>query len=142
MVGAELAGPALASVLFTVAVALAFGVRAASLLVSLVLLGGLRLRSAPHAAGCAQRFAPLIGQIREGARWLAGSPMLRAITVGSVVLAFADTAWFSILVLYVLRVLDRSERVYGHLVAIGAAGGSSAVRSRGGSRGGSRRSGS
>jgi len=67
--------------------------------------------------------AALRQELAEGLRWLRRHADIRDTTVAVGVIAAMDAAWFAVLVLYVIQVLDQKPGVYGLLLAIGAVGG-------------------
>jgi MFS family permease len=127
IVGSELAGPAAGGWLFGLAAVLPFAVNAGTLGIAVLLLltlpavftpppregpgaGRTRLSSARHDLG-------------EGLRWVWRHAAIRDVTIMAGVVSAMDAAWFSVFVLYVMRVLHQQPGAYGLLLAIGAVGG-------------------
>lgn len=119
VVGNEFAGPLLGAALVAVALALPVGVDAALLLVALVLV--LTLAEA-------RRPVP-VADPGPGPGWTAGFRELRAhrdllaVTGCGAVVAFADAAWWSVLVLVSAELLGLPPAGFGALLAAGAVGG-------------------
>lgn len=123
-IGNELAGPPVGSVLFAIAPAAPFFGDAVSYGVSAAAARKLSgtARSQASAENPIGRPA-LWHSFLEGVRYIAGHPYLRAITVWGAAFNVGSTAAFSLLVLYVLDVLDVGEPFYGVLLGITAIGG-------------------
>ena len=62
-------------------------------------------------------------QIRGGLRWLRDHRSFWPVPATSVALAITDSAWFTLLVLYVQDILHLGSAWYGILLAVGAVGG-------------------
>jgi Na+/melibiose symporter-like transporter len=119
--GNELAGPALGAWLFGVAAVLPFATNTGTLAVAVLLvvsITGMFVPAAPPGPRASLRH-----EIGEGLRWLWAHRPLRTMTGLGVVLAFADAAAFSLLVLYNLEVLRLGSAAFGLLLAAGAVGG-------------------
>ncbi len=136
----QLLGPVVGSLLFAVALFLPFGlssllmVGAAVLVRSLPdLFPGPREGEQGHSAGEAEpragkrstsrNISRVAKEISEGIRFLAQHRVLRATLGLGIVLTLTDTAWFSILVLFVSEKLGMPRGAYGLFLAIGALGG-------------------
>lgn len=65
----------------------------------------------------------LVTELLSGARWLLSHPRLAAVTCSGAAIAFADAAWWSVLVVYSENVLGLPEAGFGLLLAAGAVGG-------------------
>ena len=115
----EFVGPPLGAILFAVAAALPFAADATSFLLAGVVLLSLRGSFRPDAI---EPRRSLIADIREGLRWLRDRTGLRRLVVASGIWSFVDGAWFSLFVLYALRVLHVSEGAFGLLLTAGGIG--------------------
>jgi predicted MFS family arabinose efflux permease len=76
---------------------------------------------APQAPGTS--LAALRQEFSEGLGWLRRHSSVRDVTIAVGVIAVMDAAWFAVLVLYVIHILNQKPGMYGLLVAIGAVGG-------------------
>jgi len=127
VIGNELAGPAAGGWLFGLATVLPFAVNAGTLGIAVLLLltlpGVFRPigQPAPQAPGTS--LAALRQEFSEGLGWLRRHPSIRDVTIAVGVIAVMDAAWFAVLVLYVIHILNQKPGMYGLLVAIGAFGG-------------------
>ena len=127
VVGNELAGPAAGGWLFGLATVLPFAVNAGTLGIAVLLLltlpGVFRpiAQPAPQAPGTS--LAALRQEFSEGLGWLRRHSSVRDVTIAVGVIAVMDAAWFAVLVLYVIHILNQKPGMYGLLVAIGAVGG-------------------
>ncbi|GIG90513.1 MFS transporter [Plantactinospora endophytica] len=65
----------------------------------------------------------LRAELGVGIRWLARHRQLRTVTASGTLLAFADAAWWAVLVVFATDVLHLPPAGYGLLLAAGAAGG-------------------
>ncbi|GIG86263.1 MFS transporter [Plantactinospora endophytica] len=124
IVGNEFLGPLLGALLFAVAVTLPVALDATALLVAVVLILTLR-RAAPAIATVdpAGSRPPLLVDLGRGARWLLSNPRLAAVTCSGAAVCFADSAWWSVLVVYSNDVLGLPEAGFGLLLTAGAVGG-------------------
>jgi MFS family permease len=114
------AGPGLAGALIQLLTApLAVVADAASFLVSAVLLRSIR-RPEPPPEPSAR--LPLRRSIVDGLRMLLGHPLLRAIIVVSVPIAFFTAGFLAIYVLYATRELELSPATIGLIFAAGGVG--------------------
>jgi MFS family permease len=127
IVGSELAGPAAGGWLFGVAAALPFAVNAGTLGISVLLLLTLPSVFGPVSESAhpesATSLAALRQEFSDGVRWLWRDSGVRDVTIAAGVISAMDAAWFAVLVLYVIHVLDQKPGMYGILLAIGAIGG-------------------
>jgi predicted MFS family arabinose efflux permease len=119
--GNELAGPALGAWLFGVAAVLPLATNTGALAVAVLLVASITGMFLPVTPAGPR--ASLGQEIREGLRWLWGQRLLRAMTGIGMVLAFADVAAFSLLVLYNQEILRLGPAGFGLLLAAGAVGG-------------------
>ncbi|MDP9494130.1 MAG: MFS transporter [Actinomycetota bacterium] len=120
--GNEIVGPPIGAMLFSVAVVLPFASSAAGLVVAVVLVLGLAGSFRP-ATIATDSSDGMWRQLTEGFRFVRRDRELATVTLLAGVLYAADAAWFAILVLYSLEVLDLSEAAFGALLAVGAVGG-------------------
>jgi predicted MFS family arabinose efflux permease len=120
----NLIGPPAGSALFTLAAALPFDLEVILYGVSTLLIRRLPdWRTTISGSDRSITASNIRRDVTEGLRWLAHHRQLRTITILTAVLAITDTAWFSVLVLYVRDVLHESARTYGLLLGAGAVGG-------------------
>ena len=119
--GNELVGPAIGSWLFALGLALPIAIDSGLVAASSMFILSLPILTAPTSD------APVVkktrGQIREGIRWLLAHRGLSAVTVAGAVLALLDSAWYAVLVLFVLDELNFAEAGFGALLAVAAVGG-------------------
>jgi len=127
VIGNELAGPAAGGWLFGLATVLPFAVNAGTLGIAVLLLltlpGVFRPISQPAPQAPGTSLAALRQEFSEGLGWLRRHPSIRDVTIAVGVIAVMDAAWFAVLVLYVIHILNQKPGMYGLLVAIGAFGG-------------------
>ena len=127
VIGNELAGPAAGGWLFGLATVLPFAVNAGTLGIAVLLLltlpGVFRPISQPAPQAPGTSLAALRQEFSEGLGWLRRHPSIRDVTIAVGVIAVMDAAWFAVLVLYVIHILNEKPGMYGLLVAIGAFGG-------------------
>jgi len=67
--------------------------------------------------------APLLTEIAEGLRWVLGHALLRRIVATTAISNFFSTIVFTLLPIYVLRILGFSPELMGLLFSLGAVGG-------------------
>jgi MFS family permease len=118
LVAGQFAGPSLGSALFTISAPLTFGLNALLFSLSAFLMG----RVPPVAGKGGHEDASAWRSLREGVAWLLCSRPLRLLAIASACFFFFSGAWFGILVLYVVDVLDLSVVTFGAVLAIGALG--------------------
>ncbi|HEX6525822.1 MAG TPA: MFS transporter [Streptosporangiaceae bacterium] len=128
IVGNELAGPAAGGWLFGMAAVLPFGVNAGTLGIAVLLLLTLpSVFAPPPRQGQPGPGQPGLSSARrdagEALSWVRRNPAIRDITIMAGVAAAMDSAWFAVLVLYVIKNLHQQPGAYGLMLAIGAAGG-------------------
>lgn len=117
--GAGFVGPLVGALLFGVAVALPFGVDAATFLCSAVLLSRIRYRrpaTAPPAT------AGVLSEMLAGARWLWRHSLLRSLALLSCLINLAGNAMLAVLVVHAAKVLHLSPFGYGVMLSCQAAG--------------------
>jgi MFS family permease len=119
--GNELVGPAIGSWLFAIGLALPIAVDSGLVAASAMFILSLPILTVSKADAPSARKGP--GQIREGVRWLLAHQGLTAVTVAGAVLALLDSAWYAVLVLFVLDELNLVEAGFGALLAVAALGG-------------------
>lgn len=121
--GNEFVGPPLGGYLFGVALVLPFAVNGGTLAIAVALVAGipgLVQNTDPAGTGVASRESR---QIRAGFRWLGNHRAFWPVPATSAALAITDTAWFTLLVLYIHEVLHLGSVWYGLMLSIGAVGG-------------------
>lgn len=123
LVGNEFVGPLVGGVLFAAGAALPFVANGATtaLAVLLVLWVPAALLSTAASPTTARR-RPRLG-VAAGLAWLAHQPLLRVLAVAVAAVALADSAWFSVFVLYAEQRLGLGATGFGALLALGAGGG-------------------
>jgi MFS family permease len=121
--GNEFVGPPLGGYLFGIALVLPFAVNSATLAIAVALVAGIPalIRTTKWAAVTDSRQQR--SRIRVGVRWLRGHRRFWPVPATSIALAMTDSAWFTLLVLYVHDVLHLNPAWYGILLAVGAVGG-------------------
>jgi MFS family permease len=117
----EFIGPPIGGLLFAVAAWAAIASDAVGWALAAALLFGVRGRFRPSQAEAPPR-ASLTADVREGLVWLWHNPPLRALAATVALLGLVDTAWFAILVLFSIELLDVGPAGYGLLVAAGGLG--------------------
>ncbi|KAB8163802.1 MFS transporter [Streptomyces sp. 3MP-14] len=123
----QLTAPPLGAALFAVAVALPFGVNAASYVVAALLIatlrGALPAPAREPARAPARSRRRVRAEIAEGVRWLWNQPVIRLVAVVLTLMNVTLVAAFSLLVLYAKERLGLGEVGYGLLYSASAAGG-------------------
>lgn len=123
IVGSELAGPAAGGWLFGLAAVLPFAASTGAIGVAVLLLLTLPdvfrpvRQPGPAAKGARRR------NLTGGLAWVRRHQDIKNLTIVLGVISAMDAAWFAVLVLYVIHVLDQAPGAYGVLLAVGAAGG-------------------
>lgn len=117
--GSGFVGPLVGALLFGVAMALPFGVDAATFLCSAVLVSRIR-RSRPIDAGPGT--AGMLSEMLAGARWLCSHHLLRSLALVSCVINIAGNAMLAVLVVHSEKVLHLSPFGYGVMLACQAVG--------------------
>lgn len=121
--GSEFIGPPLGGFLFGVALVLPFAVNGGTLAIAVALVACIPalLQTPDEVAGIeAVRRRTKVG---GGVQWLREHRAFWPVPATSAALAITDSAWFTLLVLYVQQVLHLSSAWYGILLAVGAIGG-------------------
>ncbi|RZU52370.1 putative MFS family arabinose efflux permease [Krasilnikovia cinnamomea] len=117
--GTGFVGPLLGALLFSVAVALPFGLDAATFVCSAILISGIRrnrpVEARPPAAG-------MWSEMMAGARWLARHHLLRTLALLSCLINLAGNAMLAVLVVHSTRVLHLTAFGYGIMLACQAVG--------------------
>lgn len=119
--GNEFIGPPLGGYLFGVAMVLPFAINGGTLAIAVALVASIPALVRPR--------TPAIGHerdrpgVRAGLRWFRDHRNFWPIPATTIALAMTDSAWFTILVLYIQEVLHLQAAWYGILLAIGAVGG-------------------
>ena len=121
--GNEFVGPPLGGYLFGIAVVLPFAVNGGTLAIAVALVAGIpalvRTTDAADGTGPSRQRSP----VKVGVRWLREHRTFWPVPATSAALAMTDSAWFTLLVLYVSDILHLSPAWYGVLLAVGAIGG-------------------
>lgn len=122
LAGNEFVGPLVGGVLFGAGAALPFFVHGATTAVAVLLVLSLpaAVLTAARSPDSPDTVAP---GVRPGLRWLAGQRALRTLVFTVAAVAVADSAWFSVFVLYGERRLALDAGEFGALLAVGALGG-------------------
>jgi MFS family permease len=117
---AEMGGPALAGILFTLFSApFAIAVNAVTYLVSAIFLAGLRHAEAPPRP--AKRMT-LANDLRAGLVAAMSQPLVRAPFLANLVSSFSGAAFATLYALFALRTLHFSPAILGVVVAMGGVG--------------------
>lgn len=121
--GNEFVGPPLGGYLFGIAVVLPFAINGGTLAIAVALVASIPalLKTTNAAAGTGTTRQQ--SRIRVGLQWLRQHRSFWPVPATSVALAMTDSAWFTLLVLYVQEILHLSSAWYGILLAVGAVGG-------------------
>lgn len=121
--GNEFVGPPLGGYLFGVALVLPFAVNGGALALAVALVAG--IPALVQTAGPAGTAGVALESLRisAGLRWLRENRTFWPVPATSAALAITDTAWFTLLVLYIHDVLHLSSAWYGIMLAVGAVGG-------------------
>ncbi|WP_063763184.1 MFS transporter [Streptomyces sp. NRRL WC-3742] len=122
IVGGHLIGPLLGSTLFAVAAGYPFTVDGLSFALAAALVAATGRSGAARAKGG----KPVLGEIREGVRWLYAHREVRLLALLSGVAALAFYLGITMLVLLVTRTMDAPASAYGLVLAAGAIGGTAA----------------
>lgn len=120
--GNEFVGPPLGGYLFGIALVLPFAINGGTLAIAVILVASIPalIQTTTTAAPGPRRHR---SPIKVGLHWLRAHRNYWSIPATSVALAMTDSAWFTILVLYIQDVLHLEPVWYGILLAVGAIGG-------------------
>lgn len=118
--GNEAVGPSVGGLLFSAHPALPFLVKSILLTGAAASIFSLRLE-APR-RGVTGR-TTLLREVREGLRVTWGDERLRYLALAGGTLVISDSAWYAVLVLYGIEVLNADEIMFGVLLACGGIGG-------------------
>lgn len=110
-------GAPLGSLLFAMSVALPFGIDAASFVIAVILVLGVRGRFNPNTAP-RHESASLYAEMRTGMRWLWKQPLLRSIALSLALSNLAFQMPQAVFVLFAREELDVSETGFGFLLAV------------------------
>jgi MFS family permease len=121
--GNEFIGPPLGGFLFGIALVLPFALNGGTLAIAVALVACIPalLQTPDEAAGT--RAKRQQARASGGLQWLRRHRGFWPVPATSAALAMTDSAWFTLLVLYVQQVLHLSSAWYGILLAVGAIGG-------------------
>jgi MFS family permease len=124
LVGANLAGPPLGAALFVWLPGLPLLLEAGSFAVAAVLVASLRrgIDDQPPPVAAAMRTS-LVTELADGLRYLMGHRLLRTLAMLLAAINAISGAVVSLLVLYVLEVMEYPEAAYGWFMAVFAIGG-------------------
>lgn len=121
--GNEFIGPPLGSYLFGIALVLPFAINGGTLAIAVALVVSIpalvHTTNTPLGTGAGRPRS----RITVGLRWVREHRSFWPVPATSVALAMTDSAWFTLLVLYVHEVLHVGSAWYGILLAAGAVGG-------------------
>ncbi|MCP4223640.1 MAG: MFS transporter [Actinomycetia bacterium] len=121
-VAGEILGGPIGGALFTIATFLPFLVDAISFLAG-ALLVWLIATPLQEPIEAEAKATSMIDDIKEGARFLVGQPVLRGIAAAVALSNLADSATRGLMVLMVTNKLDGSEVIFGLIITVGAVGG-------------------
>lgn len=121
--GNEFIGPPLGGYLFGVAMVLPFAVNSGTLTIAVVLIASMPALFRPRSGTTSDPDSRTETGIRAGLRWVVHHRNVWPVPVTTIALAMTDSAWFTLLVLYIHDVLALPTVWYGILLAIGAIGG-------------------
>ncbi len=122
--GNEFVGPPLGGYLFGIAVALPFAINGGTMAIAAALVAS--IPAMMQTATASQERSPrpnLIMDLRSGLSWLIRRRDVLAVPATSIALAMTDSAWFTLLVLYLRDVLGLPDLWFGIMLAVGAIGG-------------------
>lgn len=122
--GNEFVGPPLGGYLFGVALVLPFAINGGTLAIAVALVASIPalVQTRATSVGIDMTNSHRSG-IKGGLQWLRQHRSFWPVPATSIALAMTDSAWFTLLVLYVQEVLHLSSAWYGILLAVGAVGG-------------------
>jgi predicted MFS family arabinose efflux permease len=116
----QLVGPPLGALLFTIGMALPFGVNAVCFLLSAAVIARMVPRPAPVRGAQAPS---LRHEVAEGLRWLWSHPPVRTLAIMITIFNITFGASFSVLVLYAYERLGLDEFGFGLFLTVSAVGG-------------------
>lgn len=119
--GNEFIGPPLGGYLFGLAMVLPFAINGGALAVAVALVASIPALVRPRIPAVGGE--PDSTGVRAGLHWFRDHRSFWPIPATTVALALTDSAWFTILVLYLQEVLHLPSAWYGILLAVGAIGG-------------------
>ena len=114
-------GAPIGSLLFAASVALPFGIDAATFVIAVVLVLGVRGQFNPNTAP-RHESASLYAEMRTGMRWLWKQPLLRSIALSLALSNLAFQMPQAVFVLFAQEELDVGETGFGFLLAVMGAG--------------------
>lgn len=121
--GNEFIGPPLGGYLFGIAMVLPFAVNGGTLTLAVVLIASMPALFRPRREPTGQPDLNSRIGISAGIQWVVRHRSVWPVPVTTIALAMTDSAWFSLLVLYIRDVLALPTVWYGVLLGIGAVGG-------------------
>lgn len=121
--GNEFVGPPLGGYLFGIAVALPFAINGGTMAIAAALVASIPAMLQPRTPADGAPRPNLIMDLRTGLSWLIRQREVLAVPATSVALAMTDSAWFTLLVLYLHDVLALPDFWFGIMLALGAVGG-------------------
>lgn len=121
--GSEFIGPPLGGFLFGIALVLPFAVNGGTLAIAVALVACIPALLQPSDQAAGTKAGLPQARVVGGLQWLRRNRGFWPVPATSAALAMTDSAWFTLLVLYVQQVLHLSAAWYGILLAIGAIGG-------------------
>lgn len=121
--GNEFIGPPLGGYLFGVAMVLPFAVNSGTLTIAVILIASMPVLFRSHGARRAETDSSTGNGIKAGIGWVAHHRNIWPVPMTTIALAMTDSAWFTLLVLYIHDVLALPTVWYGIMLAIGAIGG-------------------
>ncbi|GAB3763883.1 MFS transporter [Microlunatus parietis] len=122
--GNEFVGPPLGAYLFGVAIALPFAVNGGTMAIAAALVASIpALVQSRSTVGAGTPVSNVIMDLRTGLGWLIKRREVLAVPATSVALAMTDSAWFTLLVLYLREVVGLPDLWFGIMLAVGAVGG-------------------
>lgn len=121
--GNEFIGPPLGGYLIGLALVLPFAINGGTLAIAVALVASIPALVQTTNTAAGTDISRRRSRIGVGMQWLRHHRSLWPVLATSVALAVADSAWFTVLVLYAEQILHLSPAWYGILLAVGAVGG-------------------
>ncbi|MFF9771273.1 MFS transporter [Streptomyces sp. NPDC014636] len=115
-------GPAAGAALFAVAHWLPAGIDAVSYLLGVALLAGVRGRFRPARPSAPEKTPPLRHSVAEGLRWLRDDPVIRVLSLATVLLGMGSAAAWGVMVLFAEHQWHLKGAGYGLLLTASAVG--------------------